>query len=244
MTIPEELLPVLEWWERDGKKTLAIAAAVGVVVLAWQGVKGYRESRLIASGDAEVNAETVEELEAAVASYGSTKAGAALKLRLAKAYYDAGSYEDAAALYAKIDAPRGFEELPTLGLAQCLEAKGDYAAALDAYTQFAESNPESPFLLQAKIGAARATALSSGKPKALEMLAALKAGMADDEAALRLVENAEDVVKRWEKREEAASALDAVAEAVKAVEEIPVAEEAPAAAPAPEAPAAEAQEAK
>ena len=26
MTIPEELLPVVEWWEKDGKKALAVLA--------------------------------------------------------------------------------------------------------------------------------------------------------------------------------------------------------------------------
>ena len=123
MRIPDELLPVVEWWEKDGKQTLAIVCAVAVIAAGWYGVKGWREARAAAAGDALLNAESVEELEAAVASYGSSKTGPALKLRLAKAYFDARNFQSAADTYAELQgkAPAGFDDVPYLGAAECLE---------------------------------------------------------------------------------------------------------------------------
>ncbi len=212
MTIPEELLPVIEWWEKDGKRTLAIAAAAVVVVAGYYGVKNWRESQRVAAGSALMNVsmggDSVEELEAAVASYGSSKSGAALKLRLAKAYYDAGrfderNYHNALEIFAQLagNAPKGFEEVPALGTAACLEGLGKADEAIKAYSDFVAAYPASSYAVLAKIGAARCTALAGDKAKALADLAALKDALKDDDASLALVETAEDVVKRWEKRE-------------------------------------------
>ena len=212
MTIPEELLPVIEWWEKDGKRTLAIAAAAVVVVAGYYGVKNWRESQRVAAGSALMNVsmggDSVEELEAAVASYGSSKSGAALKLRLAKAYYDAGrfderNYHNALEIFAQLagNAPKGFEEVPALGTAACLEGLGKADEAIKAYSDFVAAYPASSYAVLAKIGAARCTALAGNKAKALADLAALKDALKDDDASLALVETAEDVVKRWEKRE-------------------------------------------
>ena len=43
MTIPEELLPVVEWWEKDGKKTLAVLALAGIAAGGYFGWKAWRE---------------------------------------------------------------------------------------------------------------------------------------------------------------------------------------------------------
>ena len=226
MTIPEELLPVIEWWEKDGKKTLAVAAVAAVAVAGYYGVKGWREARSIAAGEAFLNSETVEELESAVASYGGTRTGAALKLRLAKAYYDAGSCESAAELYRSLDgaAPEGFEDVPALGLAECLEAQERFAEAIAAYEAFAEERPASPFALGARIGAARCLVQSGERDKAMERLAALKEEVRDDDSATALVEAAEDLAKRWEKRSLFDTA-DAVAETLKQAGEPATAQE-------------------
>ena len=111
-------------------------------------------------------------------------------------------------------------------------------------------------------------AAGGDKAKALEMLAALKDTVKDDELATARIDAAVSLVKRWEKRakrslfdaaDAAAQQLDAAAEApaapapaeapaapapaVEAPAEAPAAEvpaaEAPAAVSAPEAPAAE-----
>ncbi|MBQ8125878.1 MAG: hypothetical protein IJ173_08350, partial [Kiritimatiellae bacterium] len=103
MTIPEELLPVIEWWEKDGKQTLAIVAVCGLAVLGYYGVKNYRAAQADAAAVALMDATGVDELAEAASRYEGTKAGPALRLRLAKAYFDAEKYEEALDLYEKLD---------------------------------------------------------------------------------------------------------------------------------------------
>jgi tetratricopeptide (TPR) repeat protein len=242
--IPDELLPVVEWWEKDGKQTVSIVAAVGIAVLAWYGFKNWRESRRIAAGDAVVLSEDVSALEEAVSSYGSSDAGAALKLRLAKSYYDASNYQGALDLYTELigKAPAAFAEIPLLGKAESLEALERFADAVEAYDSFVSQYPESAFLLGAKIGAVRSLAQDGKKDEAQKRLAEIKESVKGDEAAVTRVEDAEDLVRRWRKISLFEKA-DAVSAAMKdlAAPDAPAAE-APAPAevpPAPEAPAAE-----
>ena len=260
MTIPEELLPVIEWWEKDGKQTLAIVAAAAVIVAGYYGIKEWRQSQREAAGSALMEAamggDSVENLESAVAAYGSSASGPALKLRLAKAYYDAGQFDDknyqnALDIYAELDgnAPEGFEEVPKIGTAACLEGLGRTEEAQKAYDEFVEALPESPYALLAKLGSARCTALAGDKAKALEKLATIKEEVKDDDASLALVETAEDVVKRWEKRERVSATdelaqtledINATAEEAASLAQEPVAEPAPAVEPVAEpAPAVE-----
>lgn len=263
MTIPEELLPVIEWWEKDGKQTLAIVAVCGLAVLGYYGVKNYRAAQADAAAVALMDATGVDELAEAASRYEGTKAGPALRLRLAKAYFDAEKYEEALDLYEKLDgrAPEGFANAPAVGKAMCLEALERYDEAKAAFEAFADAQPKSYLALTAQLGAARAVAAGGDKAKALEMLAALKESVKDDELAVARVEAATSLVKRWEKRakrslfdaaDAAAQQLEAAAAApaveVPAVEvpavEVPTVEtpavEVPAVeVPAPEAPAAE-----
>lgn len=263
MTIPEELLPVIDWWEKDGKQTLAIVAVCGLAVLGYYGVKNYRAAQADAAAAALMDATGVDELAEAASRYEGTKAGPALRLRLAKAYFDAEKYEEALDLYEKLDgrAPEGFANAPAVGKAMCLEALERYDEAKAAFEAFADAQPKSYLALTAQLGAARVVAAGGDKAKALEMLAALKESVKDDELAVARVEAATSLVKRWEKRakrslfdaaDAAAQQLEAAAAApaveVPAVEtpavEVPTVEtpavEVPAVeVPAPEAPAAE-----
>lgn len=245
MRIPDELLPVVEWWERDGKQTLAILAVAAVLAGCWFGVKSWRQSRIDAAGDAFLNAESVEELEAAVASFGSSKAGPALRMRLAKAYYDARNYESALFAYGELqnNAPKGFEDLPYLGAAECLEALERYDEALKAFDSFVTERPASPFVFEARLGYVRVLAQSGDREGAQNRIAAMKEEFKDDSAATERLEAAEDLVKRWQKRS-LFDAADAVAETLEQLDEpepeAPVVESAAeVASEAPEAPAAE-----
>lgn len=198
MTIPEELLPVVEWWEKDGKKTLAVLALAGIAAGGYFGWKAYSEHRRVASGESIVTAYGVESCEEAVRAYGNTKAAGALKQRLAKAYFDAERYAEALAIYDELKAAPvdGFEDVPVVGRAECLEALGRYEEAKTEYAKFAEAKPKSFLALTARIGAARATALAGDKAKAVEMLEALAKEVKGGESAEKLVESAIDVVKR------------------------------------------------
>ena len=94
-----ELVPLIEWWEKDGKSTVLWIVVAALAVGGFYGWKGHRAATKAAASDAVVNAYTTEEIEDAVAKFGGTDAGGALKLRLAKNYFDNGRYDEALAKY-------------------------------------------------------------------------------------------------------------------------------------------------
>ena len=101
MKIPEELLPVVEWWERDGKKTLAIVAVVGVAVLGYISWKSHREKLQDEAETAVATAMDVETLQDAVNRFGDYDVGPMLKLKLASAYCARGEDGDAKSALAQ-----------------------------------------------------------------------------------------------------------------------------------------------
>jgi len=182
------------------KSTLPWLVVAALAVGGYYGVKNYRENRRIESSTALVASYTTDEFEGAVQKFGGTDAGGALKLRLAKKYFDDGRYEEAIAIYDELaaKAPEGFADIPAVGKAQCLEAQGKYAEALSAYEAFAEANPKSFLVLSAKLGAARAIALGGDKAKALAKLAELKEEVKDEAVSKARVEALEDTVRRYQ----------------------------------------------
>ena len=126
-----ELIPLVEWWEKDGKQTVAVLAVAAVAVAGWYGWKSHRESVRAAASESLVSAYTAEELEEAVSRFGGQAVGGALRIRLAKSYFDAGRYEEALSQYEELAAnpPDGFADIPAVGRAQCLEALGKFAEA-------------------------------------------------------------------------------------------------------------------
>ena len=224
-----ELIPLIEWWEKDGKQTVAMLAVAAVAFGGWYGWKHHRESVRTAASESLVSAYTADELEEAVSRFGGQAVGGALKIRLAKSYFDAGRYEEALAQYEGLLAnpPDGFADIPAVGKAQCLEALGKFAEAAAAFDAFAEANPKSYLALTAQLGAARAFAQAGDKEKALARIDALKAANKDDEVAKARVEATEAVVKRYEPKPAVAADAPAPAPAAPA----------PAPAPAQAAPA-------
>ena len=197
----EELLPLIEWWEKDGKQTVTWLVIAGAIVGGIYGFKAWRQNQREKASDALLTSVTVEDLETAQTSFGNAKVGPAIRLRLAKAYFDDEKYDEALGLYEQLigQAPDGFEDVPEVGVAQCLEAKGDFAAAAAKYDAFSEAKPKSYLVSAAQMGAARAYAQAGDKEKALARLAAMKTAYADDEAVLAQVKSCEELVQRWEK---------------------------------------------
>ena len=226
----------LEQLIQEIKSMLPWLLAAGLVVGGYYGVKKYVADRRAAASEAVANAYTTEELEDAVAKFKNAKVGGVLNLRLAKSYFDAGSYESALDIYTSLEgkAPEGFEGVPAVGKAQCLEALGKFDEALAAYDAFAAADPKSFLALTAKLGAARCVAQAGDRAKATERLEALKATVGDDELAKSRIDTTIELVKRYEKRAER-SLFEAADAAQKQLEaEVPKAEDAK-----PEAPKAE-----
>ena len=192
----------LEQLIQEIKSALPWLLAAGIAVAGYYGIRNYRADRRAAASEAVSNAYTTEELEDAAAKFGGSSAEGVLKLRLAKSYFDSANYDSALEIYTALEgkAPAGFEDVPAVGKAQCLEALGKFDEARAAFDAFAEANPGSFLALTAKLGSARCVAQGGDRAKALEALEALKATLDDDFAKSR-VESTIAVVKRYEKRE-------------------------------------------
>ena len=197
-----ELLPLIEWWEKDGKETVIYLLVAAIAVGGWYGWKPHRAAVREAASNALVNAYTTEEIEDAVSKFSGSAAAGALKIRLAKSYYDAGRYDEALAQYEDLlaKAPEGFADVPVVGKAQCLEALGKFDEAAKAFDAFAEANPTNYLTLTAQLGAVRCYAQQGDKKKALARLDALKVANKDDEMAEARVEAIEALVKRYGKK--------------------------------------------
>ena len=194
-----ELLPLIEWWEKDGKSTVIWLLVAAIAVGGWYGWKNHKAAVKAAASNALVNAYTTEEIEDAVAKFAGSATGGALKLRLAKSYFDAGRYEEALAQYEALagNAPEGFADIPAVGKAQCLEALGKFDEAAKAFDAFAEASPKNYLALTAQLGAARSYAQAGDKKKALARIDALKSANTDDELSKARIEATEQVIKRF-----------------------------------------------
>ena len=203
-----ELYPLIEWWEKDGKSTVIWLLVAAIAVGGYYGWKNHRASVKAAAADALVSAYTTEELEDAVSKFSGSATEGALKIRLAKSYFDAGRYDEALAQYEALDgkAPDGFADIPAVGKAQCLEAQGKFAEAQKAFEAFAEANPKSCLKLTAQLGAVRCLAQAGDKKGALARVETLKAEVKGDEISKARVEATESLVKRYEKKAEVKAA--------------------------------------
>lgn len=203
-----ELIPLVEWWEKDGKQTVIYLAVAAIAVGGYYGWKNHKAAVREAASDALVNAYTTEEIEESASKFAGTPTEGALKLRLAKSYYDAGRFEEALAEYEALSgkAPEGFEDIPAVGKAQSLEALGRFDEALAAFDAFAEANAKHYLTLTAQLGAVRCLCQKGDKAAALKRIEDLKAAVADDEIAKARVEAAESLVKRYEKKAPAPAA--------------------------------------
>jgi predicted negative regulator of RcsB-dependent stress response len=200
MKINPEFLPIIEWWEKDGKQTVIWCLIAAIAVGGWYGWKNYRASVKNAASEALISAMTTDELETAAAKFSSSDAAASIKIRLAKSYYDGGRYNEAMAVYTELDGatPAAFADIPKVGKAQCLEALGKFADAAKAFDDYAEANPKSYLTLTAQLGAARSYAQLGDKKKAVSRLDALKAANKDDSLALARIEATLELVNRYE----------------------------------------------
>ena len=204
MNVSPEFLPVIEWWEKDGKQIVTYVAIAAIAVGGWHLWKNHRAAQRTAASQTVASAYTATELEDAVTKFGGTPSAGALKIKLAKSYYDAGRYDEAMKLYDELaaNAPDGFADIPAVGKAQCLEGLGKFDEAAKAFDAFAtaEANTNNYLKLTAQLGAVRCFAQAGDGAKALARIEALKAAYKDDEMAKYRVEATEDCVKRFGKR--------------------------------------------
>lgn len=233
-----ELLPVWDWWVKEGRSTVTLLLVAGVCVAGWYAFKNWQSGRAAAANSALVNAFTADELEEAVAKYGATATGPALKLRLAKSYLDGERWEEAEKVYADCIAAAGeddpFGALAKLGRAYALEGAGKAAEAGREFEALA-ANTNLPVSATAALGVARCMALNGDKAGALKKL---------ESSADPRAKNLAEMIRRYDPNRKAASlfdAADAAADKIaaeKSSAEVKKSADAPAVKPAEAKPAA------
>ncbi|MDA3926720.1 MAG: tetratricopeptide repeat protein [Kiritimatiellae bacterium] len=201
--LPEELLPLYDWWKAKGPQFLSTVGTVLLIAIGVVAFIHYRNGKLAEANIELTQANSMDELEEVVAKYGSTKPGNAARMRLAKAYYDASKYEEALETYddcVNKGIPTGFEDLVTIGRAHTLEALEKNDEALTIFKSFSENNKESFLYPQAKMGFARVLTLQGKKEEAKNLLEELKAEKTDDPVWEMTIANLEEVIDRYEPR--------------------------------------------
>lgn len=200
--LPEELLPVYDWWHAQGKQTVYLAVLVLALIGAGLVLNQSRKAKVLQAAEQLLAAQSTEELEALGRQYGRTGAGVLSHLLLAKNHYDAGRYEDALASYATFlkRQPSGrFSDIAVLGQAHAWEAKGEIDTARTAFAAFRKQNPGHYLTPQAFMGEARCLAIAGDKKAAAELLDLLIATQAGTPWEAR-AEELKSILARYEKR--------------------------------------------
>ncbi len=227
MKIPEELLPLVEWWERNSKEALTVIAVVLVAGLGYWAWETHRERARQADGEAllasltswsqcqidpdgEEATRALETLRDAVATSGG-KTAVLEKLLLANAYFRRGNpaekdYENALALYEELQATFA----SNAALARDMGAYTDVpplgrAHCLEALGRFDEAlaafealaSQESFGSVSAACGAARCLAQAGKKDEALARLEKLLAAPDVNATDAQALRFTSDLIKRW-----------------------------------------------
>ena len=207
-----ELLPVWDWWVKEGRSTVTLLLVAAVCVAGWYAFKNWKASRSASANTALVNAFTADELEEAVAKFGGTATGPALKLRLAKNYLDGERWEEAEKIYSDYISAAGsddpFASLAMLGRAYAYEGGGKVDDASREYELLA-ADTNLPVHATAALGVARCMALKGDKDGAIKKLES-----SDDPRAKNLIET----IKRYDPNRKAVSLFDAANAAASKIE--------------------------
>lgn len=208
MNIPEELIPVIDWWQKDGKKTLLLLICAGLVAIGiyfWIAKQNRLdcEASAFAYGNRDYS---VEELKSAAEMYGDREVAGMIKLRLAAKYMADNDFGNALDVYTGLiddkTVPAAFALVPEFAAARCNESLGKWTEAKKIYDAvIADGKASSADAFNARLGAARCLAFSGKRAEAVKDLETLKASCSADKVATLVVDGNIDAVKRWEPRE-------------------------------------------
>lgn len=175
--VPEDMIETWIWFREKGIKTLALVCAVAIVVAGAVIYLRYRESQTRRAAEQLVAADSIEAIEAVVAQYGNTAPGVAARLKLSKAYYDAGKYQEALTGYDSFlqkhpDHP--FADLARVGRGFALCAMNRPDDALTAFHDFEKARPDSFLEPQVILGEVNCLTIQGKKAEAKALLQKLR----------------------------------------------------------------------
>ena len=97
--LPEELLPVYDWYRTQGRQLVMAAAVLLLVAVGVMAYLRYRANQAGLASAALMTTESVEGMENIERQYGGTRVAPLVGLRLAEAYFNAGNFKGARSEY-------------------------------------------------------------------------------------------------------------------------------------------------
>ena len=198
--LPEELLPVYDWYRTQGRQLVMAAAALLLVALGAMAYRRYLANQADLASAALMTTESVEGLENLKNQYGGTRVAPLVGLRLAEAYFNAGNLKGARSEYEAFLKRHGSHPMAgtaRVGLAATLEAEQSFEEAGAGFESFAREHPDHYLYPVAVMGQARCLAARQEKAAArdlLDRLIAARAGTPWEEMARDL----QGVIDRFE----------------------------------------------
>lgn len=170
--LPEELLPVYDWYKAKGRDFLLTLAIAVIAVAAIFAFKNFRQRQNMEASAALLTATDTQSLDNLANQYGKTAIGPVIRLRLARSYFEDGNYEaslNACDLFLKKDRKHQLAPEAKLCRAAALEALEKYDDAIQAYMDLAK-DPASFVAPSAVLGQARCLAAKDDKAGANALL--------------------------------------------------------------------------
>ncbi len=236
--LPEELVPVYEWFQENGK-TLVIEILVAIAIIAAiLSFKDYRQNQRDLASAALLQGSDVVSLEELNGKYGNSKSGALIRLQLAQAYYEEGKYENALEAYKEFaDDNKVLASEARLGYAASLEALKRFDEAITAYGEVSD-DAKSPAYVAAQSGIVRSLAANGKKDEAEKKIETLIADKVITEAVGDSLKGLIGRFTEFRKTSSIFEQMDAISaaevEAAPAAEEVAAAQEDEPAAPVAE----------
>ena len=200
--VPEDLVHAWLWCRANGAQWLV---TISVAVLLTVGVSIFLRNREAQANKASTQLleqlptieAQIQSLEKTVADFGSTPSGTAAKLKLAKAYYDAGRYADALTTYDDFIKENGsfpFADVARVGRGYALSGLNRIDEAITAFRTFRTKNPGHYLVQQATFGEAACLTMQGKKDAAKALLQDLRAANRETpwESAAKRMEGAVD----------------------------------------------------
>jgi len=155
----EELAAVRELWEKHGVPVLVGAGIAVIALLGFMLYRAHTQSARDAATMHITSARTVDDLRGLITRCPSAPVASLAALKIAKAYFDSGHYEQALQEYETIKTRYSHDsfaiEAAELGRAHCLEARGKIQEALEIFGRFASEHPVHFLTAQAIFGQGR-----------------------------------------------------------------------------------------
>ena len=171
--IDEDMQRLKNFNETHGKTITTLLLIVLVAIVGFRFFAAQKVKKSAAASAALANVQSVQDLEAIVEKYKSLPSAPVIKLQLAKSYFDENNYDMAITTYNELkdtytEDLAGIAAL--LGIANCLEARGQLEDALKQYESFITENADSFLVPQAIMGKARTLDLLGKTSEAKELI--------------------------------------------------------------------------